>query len=164
MAEILTLRIIISPDLVITEKILLYRKSCNNNNNSNSTNKQYSYVSYTHSSSSLPLSWCCTHPATSQGPHVAAFSAVIGVLRLVTSTRVLLAGRDVMMAASFSLQDPLGVFFYVCQQTFTPCCFITGLQPTRYPNLLMYLAYGGNLFFVLLCMKRWFCLSLGLCF
>lgn len=38
---------------------------------------------------------------------------VIGVLRLVTSTQGLLSGRDVMMPASFSLQDPLGIFFMV---------------------------------------------------
>lgn len=64
----------------------------------------------------LALSWSFTHPATSQGPHVAAFSVVVGVLRLVTSTQGLLAGRDVMMAASFSLQDLLGVFFMlVCK-------------------------------------------------
>lgn len=70
-------------------------------------------MSYTHSSSFLPLSWCCPHLATSQGPRVAAFSVVVEVLRLVTSTWALLAGRDLMLAASFSLQDPLGIFFMV---------------------------------------------------
>lgn len=86
--------------------------------------------------SQFQLPWCCTHPAAFQGPHVAAFSVVVGVLRLVTSTQGLLAGRDVMMAASFSLQDPLGVF--LCLPTNLHTLLLHHwLLSTRYPNLLI---------------------------
>lgn len=45
MAEILSLRIIISLDLIITEKkLLLNRKNCNNNNNNNNNNTAKSLI------------------------------------------------------------------------------------------------------------------------
>ena len=71
-----------------------------------------------------------------------------------------------LMAASFSLQDPLGVFFMfanrlshlaVSSVVYNSTCYIVH-------GKFGYLVYARNLFFVLLSIKRWFCLTLGLYF
>lgn len=69
------------------------------------------------------------------------------------------AGRSMILTiASFSLQDPLGVFMFANRLSHLAVLLLV-CNSTWYPTLpyVMYLAYGSNVFFVLFFHKKVVC-------
>lgn len=77
----------------------------------------------------LALSWSFTHPATSQGPHVAGFQCHGRGAKVGHQHTRSFGWEGCDDGCIFLTPGSTWGLFCACLQTFTLCCFITGLNP-----------------------------------